>query len=492
MRIAYIILTCKKYLTTRVEYQKRSFLTHVLPNDIYFLSGQPDEKNKIYGWNTPDEYEKLPLKNIYFFKNMKLDYDWFVFMDDDTFVFPNRLEEFLKKYNATQSIWIGCILDHIQHSHCSYMSGGAGSVMSRSLYNLVYEYVQTQPMEKVHCHWCDDVCKGLWIKDIQHIHDILFIHNSHFHCNMHTSEECELLQTITYHHLLTSEDYNFYNNILNKETTAFVLLSDEKYKDRVIRTIEDIRTVGMWQGDIVLICVQENLQARVFMDSQFIEKHNITTVSFPIINKVKLLNDIGNGFSNSDGREVCKIMQWEKIHVFDNFFTRWKRIVYLDAGLRILDNVNSLLELNYRDVILAPNDAGDGPDKNSNVFECQLSKDNPDVFQQLITMYGQEILKKHYFLNCIWIYDTNISKKTNIKKELIKTMNVYPIFKTNEMGAMNIVLHFQHKLWCPFPWKTSQEKYLFDWCELNHKGTHWKQYCAIKYPVTIGFGENPY
>jgi hypothetical protein len=101
--------------------------------------------------------------------------------------------------------------------------------------------------------------------------------------------------------------------------------------------------------------------------------------------------------------------------------------------------------------------------------------------------FGDYILNEIYFLNCIWIYDTSILKICN-KKEMIDAMNNYTLCRTNEMGIMNLLLTFKYKLWKPFPfYVNSSKKILFDWCELNNPNTTWKDYCYIKYPVTISF-----
>ncbi len=68
-------------------------------------------------------------------------------------------------------------------------------------------------------------------------------------------------------------------------------------------------------------------------------------------------------------------------------------------------------------------------------------------------------------------------------------MNKYPLFLTNEMGVMNLLLAMKYKIWKPFPYVVDNGKYLFDWCELNRNGTDWKKYCFIKYPVTISFDD---
>jgi hypothetical protein len=271
----------------------------------------------------------------------------------------------------------------------------------------------------------------------------------------------------------------------NMKNTVFVLITDNRYFHKATVTINDLRTIGNWHGDIVLITIDFAL------DDNYKLRENIIEAKFPLIDKTHLLNEIGqNGFSNSDKREINKLNQWEKLHVFDEFFLQWNRVAFLDAGLRILDDVNYLLELDCRNCILAPNDAS--PNFNSDqIFRNQLSFDNEEKIQLVKNEFGEQIFDSHHMLNCIWIYDTSILKICN-KKELIEAMNKYTLCKTNEMGVMNFMFHFKYKLWKEFPLKASNGKYLFEWCELNHSfHTTWRDYCFIKYPVTIGLHETP-
>lgn len=262
--------------------------------------------------------------------------------------------------------------------------------------------------------------------------------------------------------------------------TTFVLITDLNYFHKAKRTIVDLRSKGKWNGDIVLITIDFNLTVN------FKDFHNIIEISFPKIDKSNLLASIGkNGFSSGDKRELNKLNQWEKLHVFDDYFKQWNRVIFMDAGLRILDEVSYLLELDYKDKILAPCD--DTPTVKK-LFKDQLSYDNPLLIDKLINNYGDYIFNSSYMLNCIWIYDTKILDICN-KSELIEAMNEYTICKTNEMTIMNLLFHFKYKLWSPFPIQTNTGKFLFDWCELNRPGTNWRNYCYIKYPVTINFEE---
>ena len=261
--------------------------------------------------------------------------------------------------------------------------------------------------------------------------------------------------------------------------TAVVIVSDCKYYEKAMRTIHDVRSVGNWCGDVVFIAIDLKL------DEQFKKNYNIIEATFPKIDTTQLLGKVGSGFRDGfpDGRETMKINQWEKLHVFDDYFLQWDRIIFFDAGLRVLDSIDYLLELPCKDCILAPNDAGNinNPDK---IFETQISfYNNADVINRLKKEFKEDIFRSQYFLNCIWVYDTAILKVCN-KTQLIDAMNAFPCCKSNEMGIMNLLFHFKYNLWKPFPIIASNNKYLFDWSEKN-LNLHWTNYCYIKYPVTI-------
>jgi hypothetical protein len=376
------------------------------------------------------------------------------------------------------------------------MSGGAGYAISNKLYSHIVSYIKQKGINESYYSIVntefqpDDLCIGLWIQDIAKENKINQIDNDLFHVGLHEDSN-EIQNAITFHKVITKEQYEFYYSesineriytsepLSKPDNTVFVLLSDANYFNKTKRTIIDLRSKGNWRGDMVLITIDFKLNAN------FKDFYNITEVTFPQIDKSILLSKIGeNGFSDStDKRELNKLNQWEKLHVFDDYFMKWSRVVYVDAGLRVLDDVCYLLELDYKNKLLAPKD---GKLYDDQEFNCQLSYDKPEFIDDLKNEYGDNILKSNYMLNCIWIYDTNILHLCD-KNQLIEAMNKYSFCKTNEMGIMNIMFHFKYHLWERFPIKSSNGKILFDWCELNNDGTHWKDYCYIKYPVTISF-----
>jgi alpha-N-acetylglucosamine transferase len=260
-------------------------------------------------------------------------------------------------------------------------------------------------------------------------------------------------------------------------STVFALITDQLYFWKAEQTIKELRTRGKWDGPIVLATIDFNLT------DDFKTKYNVTETKFAPIDKTELIQKIGpNGFANSDKRELGKLNQWEKLHIFDEYFTEWSRVVFLDAGLRVLDTVEHLLELDYKGKFLAPNDCAPyfHPDK---VFKHQLDFGNLELIDKVRADFGSKIFESQYFLNCMWIYDTDILKICD-KNQMIQAMNDYPLCRTNEMTIMNLLLHFKYGVWQEFPIRTlSGEKYLFEWNETNHPfPTNWTDYCFMKYP----------
>lgn len=256
--------------------------------------------------------------------------------------------------------------------------------------------------------------------------------------------------------------------------TVVVFICDMNYFIKTRRSIIDLRSVGNWKGDIVVITIDFNI------GQNFKLFYRITEIQFPLIDKTNLLEHIKDGFSNSDKREICLLNQWEKLHVFDDYFKQWKRVIYFDSGLRILDDIQHLLDLEYQHSILAPID---GTYLNPTLFHTQLSFDYPDRIEKIKEDFG-DIFNCIEFLNCIWIYDTSILDTVN-KQVLIDAMNTYFCCRTNEMTVMNLMFNFKYDLWKPFPIYNQYGKYLFEWSEANHPGTNWTQYCFIKYSTTL-------
>jgi len=266
---------------------------------------------------------------------------------------------------------------------------------------------------------------------------------------------------------------------MTTETTAIVTLCDEAYLEKALRTIQDIRSVGEWKGDLVLIAVGFQPNPDICLH------YGIQVAYFPRIPTEHLLAQYQTNplsIPTHDRREYKKLTQWEKLHVFDPYFQRWNRIIFVDAGLRILDSLEHFLCLEWRGKLLAQDDTWNDATKR---FRSQVEMtNNPEILQTYTDTFGTKCLHEPFFLNCMWIYDTSLLKMVT-KNELLDTMNKFPLWRTNEMGVMNTLFTFKYRLWKPFHLRTQHGKYLLDWSERNRPNTTWRNYCALKYPVTL-------
>lgn len=227
MRIAYILLTCEKYLTTRVVHQTATCLANVPQDDIFYLSSQP-RPGRVFGHGVPDDVKFLTHKYIQFLRHVgplllsaaeysDKDYDWYFFGDDDTFIFVDRLCAFLSqsgqhpslvRYSADEDHYIGSALTHLKkQTGVVYASGGAGYLLSRSLFRKVIDVVlhTNTPFY----HWCADLCMSLWIKDANP--DIEVEHSELFNVEKHQNLY-DLRNAITFHHVHDRCDFDFYQS----------------------------------------------------------------------------------------------------------------------------------------------------------------------------------------------------------------------------------------------------------------------------------------
>lgn len=211
MRIAYLILTCEKYENTRVEWQKKTMLKDVDPSDMYYLGHTMKPEKRIFSWGAPDDYRNLPYKFHDCFKYVNLEgYHWYVLIDDDTYVYHHRLVELLSLYRDEKYICIGKQLEHVQHTKWgSYMSGGAGTILSGALYWEICRHIRNHKPGELVKHWCADICLSMWVRAIPGSH---FVDCSLFHPDIYRPKKDRLEDAITFHHLKEWKDFEKYES----------------------------------------------------------------------------------------------------------------------------------------------------------------------------------------------------------------------------------------------------------------------------------------
>lgn len=268
--------------------------------------------------------------------------------------------------------------------------------------------------------------------------------------------------------------------------TVVVTLSDAGQQDRAKQTILDVRSRGEWTGDLVWITVGFD-PSPTFVDFYHVRTYRVEHLDTSGLMTYYLQYPIR---PTCDERETKKLTQWDKFYVFDSWFLQWERVVYLDAGLRVVDRLNHLLEIDTTGLFLAPDDAApyDTQKRFGGIIEAEEER-HPDVVRELWKEYSPDILQERYFLNCIWMYDTALLHRIHLT-DFIDAMNRYPISRCNEMTIMNLIFTFKHRVWRPFPEHCPRDdrRRLFGWTERDRDYgpyTTWRDFCFLKYPSTL-------
>jgi hypothetical protein len=216
-KICYIILTCEKYINTRVKWQKETCFRNTSLSDCYYLSCKNGDG--VYGWNTDDNYKSCIIKYIKFFQNMNLDYDWYMFIDDDTFVFPSRVKKYLARLNHKEHVYVGAIWTHIRDLR--FMSGGAGFFFSKPSYKMLRDFLSVEKntlLREPEASDHGDASVGVWIREINRNNDycIKLYSDSKYLKIGNTYILSEVLQTVTIHYVNNETMFKMYNIYLEE------------------------------------------------------------------------------------------------------------------------------------------------------------------------------------------------------------------------------------------------------------------------------------
>lgn len=252
-----------------------------------------------------------------------------------------------------------------------------------------------------------------------------------------------------------------------------VIASNEKDHARAEMTLRALRAVGKWSGDIVWIAIDFDPSPAI------VQRYRIQVLHRPLLDMTWLweMRRI-HPFQGTDGREVQKLVQFSKWHVFDPFFKQWASLLYLDAGMHISRSIHDIFAVPHAHKIVAPDDRFPFNDPHK-TFRKQFSDSMPELYSRLeIYCNGIEtdwLDKGGYFLNCIWLMDTSIITDRTIP-DLLSLARRFPISKTNEMALMNLYFHSN---WQVLP-ETANDVHLFDWTERFGRTTN--DYIFLKYP----------
>ena len=168
MKLIIFIHTCEAYETKRAKLLEKSWaLTNL---QIIFITDNPHSKllNHIYvgAYEKGVTYHPTTVKKmIDIWLTYYADYDYYMMIDDDSYVFVNKLIDFLSSLNAQDCLMIGDIANWIKidPSHWNpdkqwWLGGGAGIVFTKSaLVEFKRLYTTGEITIKNHDVWLHDL-----------------------------------------------------------------------------------------------------------------------------------------------------------------------------------------------------------------------------------------------------------------------------------------------------------------------------------------------
>jgi len=235
-----------------------------------------------------------------------------------------------------------------------------------------------------------------------------------------------------------------------ENNAAVVVLANKPYLKYFENIYNDIREVGKYKGDIVLLTNFDTNCKKIY---KFIDK-NVEIKRFNNITFSKKTNKHLNSIQY--GRNKNFSFQWHKFHLFDKYFKKWDYIFYLDINMKIRKSILPLLNLAKKDTLYAPYDAYPNLDW---TLKSQFDLENI-FFEKLYSNYDLENPK--YFQTGILFYDTNIIKNDTVQK-LINLVEKFPISKNNEQGIMNLFFMYEYPVFKQLPDSIGSQKTYSYW-----------------------------
>ena len=163
MKLLIFVYTCTKYEKSRALLQQQSWANR---EDIIFITDNPKSelKNSMYLGNYGNVYfkEQQVIKKILELCLTK-EYDWYMIIDDDAYLYIDKLKEFLSFFNEKKSYLIGDFawkLSDPKWFQHDWFGGGPGYVMSKSTIEKILKVINTVKLGMANEDvWLNNACK---------------------------------------------------------------------------------------------------------------------------------------------------------------------------------------------------------------------------------------------------------------------------------------------------------------------------------------------
>ena len=222
MKILVTIISSEKHLDSRIKIIQDTWLKDF--ENYLIISDYDDKENHTVKVTDNKTYESAPEKNlksfVYLFENYK-DFDWFINVDDDSFVNYKNLIGLVKTLPVDEIVKIGRLNKNSAGFGINYHSGGAGTLFNFKALEVLknaypsgkYGYFREENGDyNAKQTPYADVNVGIFCSDnnIEQVNCSLFNPREPKYWN-YTNEEIK--KQITFHYIFGDEYYKLYNII---------------------------------------------------------------------------------------------------------------------------------------------------------------------------------------------------------------------------------------------------------------------------------------
>jgi len=214
---------------------------------------------------------------------------------------------------------------------------------------------------------------------------------------------------------------------------------DKKFVKKSWQTIQQIRNIGLYKGDIVCILANDlhNRHNILYRDDRIIYKNFFQYDTNPILNHPKKIpvDPIKRKLADSCFPMKRKMIHYHKFYIFHKWFKEnYKKCLYIDVGSQIFKPLDKLINLDCTGKLLT----------HSNAYPLYLSEDKlytqfdkiifPELYEELNLLYDLDV---DHFQATVMLFDTSIIEDTTFD-ELWRLAYRYVNSIANEQAIMNL------------------------------------------------------
>lgn len=250
--------------------------------------------------------------------------------------------------------------------------------------------------------------------------------------------------------------------------TCIVTYTNQDFIEKVRGTIFELRTIGNYDGDIVVI-VGDDLK-----DNPPYLHDGVTVKYFPEIEREEYFQKLREKpiTVGLDNPETNKPFLWHKLYTFHQYFKQWDKCLCLDGGMRIFKPIDKILNLDCKGKFLAHSDAY--PTYEWRLYDQFDQVQFPEIYEDLQNEFDLNI---DYFQTTMYMFNTNIIED-NTFDTLVELSKKYFTSKTSDQGLVN--LYFNNKkyynIWEQIKIKDDQT-YYYDYFE--RPGRYYQDYIML-------------